>query len=69
MKALLTRISIVLSCVALFAGLASAQVPGDNLPDVYYFTEDGLTAETSVGPISRPGGTAIVDMTAPTWLQ
>ena len=35
MKALLTRISIVLSIVALFAGLASAQnsgVPGDGVP-------------------------------------
>lgn len=61
MKALLTRISIVLTCVVLFAGFASAQIPGDGLPDVYYFAEDGLSATTSLGPISRPGGTVIVD--------
>lgn len=61
MKALATRISMVLTCVALLAGMASAQVPGDGLPDVYYFPFDGLTAMTSIGPLSRPGGTLTVD--------
>ena len=44
MKAQLTRISIVLGCVVLMTGLAQAQVsgvPGDRIPDIYYFADAG----------------------------
>ncbi len=37
-----------------------AQVPGDGIPDLYYFPSDG-TANTSLGVISRPAGTLTVD--------
>jgi hypothetical protein len=65
MKAQVTRISMVLGCVFLLAGFAQAQVsgvPGDNIPDFYYFYLPGdTTAMTSIGPVTRPQGTMIVD--------
>ncbi|MHC4992730.1 MAG: hypothetical protein ACYTGC_17300, partial [Planctomycetota bacterium] len=48
----------------LVGGTASAQVsgtPGDGIPDVYYFPADGLTVNTSVGVVGRPGGTLLLD--------
>lgn len=64
MKAQLHRISFVLGCIVCLAGIAQGQVsgvPGDGVPDLYYFTADGLTAITSVGPITRPLGTVLMD--------
>ena len=64
MKAQIARISIVLGCVAMMTGLAQAQVsgvPGDNVPDIYYFADAGATAMTSLGPVERPQGTLLVD--------
>jgi hypothetical protein len=62
------RIQMGISC--LLAGLllwdvAAAQVtsgvPGDGVPDFYYFPSDGLTAQTSLGPITRRAGVMTVD--------
>ena len=61
MKAHSTRISIVLICVGIIAGFASAQVPGDFVPDVYYFNGNGVPCNTSLGLLNRPAGTVIVD--------
>lgn len=67
MKAQFARISMVLGCVVLLTGFAQAQesgVPGDNIPDVYYFCggpECGSSVVTSAGVVSRPVGTLLVD--------
>lgn len=36
-------------------------MPGDGIPDLYYFSQDGLMAETSFGAVSRPAGTMLLD--------
>lgn len=41
--------------------ISLAQFPGDGLPDVYAVVEGGETFNTSVGFITRPIGTLIVD--------
>ena len=64
MKAQLHRISFVLGCIVCFAGVTQAQVsgvPGDGIPDVYYWSQAGATAMTSAGAITRPVGTLLVD--------
>jgi hypothetical protein len=49
-------------CVVLFAACAAhAQVPGDGVPDLYYFSQDGLMADTSFGMITRPAGVMVLD--------
>ena len=48
-------------CAALCASVVSAQVPGDGLPDVYYFDVDSGPVMTSIGEITRPVGTLTVD--------
>lgn len=49
--------------LALFTSTAVGQVsgiPGDQVPDFYYFATDAKV-ETSVGPVSRPAGTLLMD--------
>lgn len=45
----------------LLAGTVSAQVPGDGIPDLYYFPADGLTVATSEGDLSLPAGWLTID--------
>ena len=50
MKAQLHRISFVLGCIVCLAGVSQAQVsgvPGDGIPDVYYWAQDGVSRATS----------------------
>ncbi len=64
MKAQLHRISYVLGCIVMFAGVTQAQVsgvPGDGIPDVYYWAVDNAPVTTSAGVITRPLGTVLVD--------
>lgn len=67
MKGFVHRVSVVLGCVALCASIAGAQdvaavsgVPGDGIPDFYYFV-DGSPANTSAGLVAMPAGTLTVD--------
>lgn len=67
MKAFFTRISVVLSCVVMVATAAQAQdisgnsgVPGDGIPDFYYFADDA-TIMTSAGELSFSAGEFTVD--------
>jgi hypothetical protein len=46
--------------MAMMSGVATAQVPGDGIPDVYYFPTDGEVM-TSQGMISRPAGDLTLD--------
>jgi hypothetical protein len=64
MKKQLRSIGLVLGCIMFAAMAANGQVsgvPGDGIPDLYYFQTDGLMAMTSLGPISRPGGSMVLD--------
>ena len=36
-------------------------MPGDGVPDLYYFSQDGLTVDTSFGMVSRPAGVMLLD--------
>ena len=55
------RSHLVALCVMLLAHIASAQIPGDGIPDVYRMLPGFETILTSVGEITRPAGTIIVD--------
>lgn len=64
MSCQLRKLALVCSAVLLAAGSAFAQesgMPGDGIPDFYYFSMDGLTAATSMGDVSRPAGTLLLD--------
>ncbi len=60
------QMAIVCGIVVVFfvpcAAIAQVSgVPGDGIPDFYYFPSDGLTVPTSFGPVSRPVGTMLMD--------
>jgi hypothetical protein len=60
LKTILTALSILTAiCIAPLAAQVSG-VPGDGIPDFYYFATDG-TVETSVGPITREAGVMTMD--------
>ncbi len=56
------RFAAMLAAVALFVGISVGQVgiSGDGIPDVYYFANSGSVL-TSMGTISRPAGTLVLD--------
>ena len=51
---------LAIAIAATVCGWASAQTPGDGVPDFYYFAADGTVA-TSFGDVSRSAGTMLVD--------
>ncbi len=62
MRNLCCRLAV--ASLLLSACVANAQVsgtPGDGIPDFYYFSQDGLFADTTFGQITRPAGTLTVD--------
>ena len=53
---------ITLMVVSICGGHVLAQVPGDGIPDVYLFWRPAITTvNSSVGPVSRPFGTVLLD--------
>lgn len=56
-----SQVTLSVICLALFAGISFAQMPGDGIPDVYVVVAGAETFDTSVGVITRPVGTVVVD--------
>ena len=54
------KLSLALICLTLWQAVSFAQVPGDGIPDIYYFV-DGSTAQTSIGEVALPAGWLTVD--------
>jgi len=65
MKKQFRSIGLVMVCIVCASVAANAQVsgvPGDGIPDFYYFQDDtSPSVQTSFGLIDRPGGTMVVD--------